>query len=317
MKDVVLVTAYTPDEERLELLSSTINFLYSNNKDIILVTHSTNTPENIVKKCKYFLYSSENKLLDYEEMKMFLVEESSGLRYGSKLTHEYKYTTLAIYNMILLGSTIAKNLGYDILHYVEYDSDFSTTDLFELCNSKINEGFDSVIIIDDSFQMYGGFKTISLNSYDFQDLIYDEEKLIPEAKKHIITEQFTKNFFLKDKKIYNIDYNDVPNYGYNYCKYKHSNKKGYFTFPLKVGNEIRILYSNHDEVPNELMVIVNDTRVIKSIVNGKTFRMFPISNYDDIKKITIIINDKLIATYNMETTEQKDYILNQSFVYEI
>lgn len=314
MKDIVLVSAYTPDDERLELLIDTINFLSKNHKEIILVSHSTNTPQNIIKKCKYFLYSSENTLLNLEEMKFFMTEETNDFRFGSKLTHEYKYTTLAIYNMLLLGSTIAKNLGYDIVHYVEYDSDLKGCEIFKLSNSKIAEGYDSVISVDEYGNMFGGFISLSLNSFTFQSLIYDENKLTEEAKKNVVTEIFTKNYFLKDKKTYEIRYNDLPSHGFNYCRFKHSKEKSYFVFPVMLNNQIQIVYSNHDEGINELVVLVNDEKIFKRVVNPNNYVIFPISDLENIRKISILINDKLISFFEMDDNDKKNKILSQSFI---
>lgn len=314
MKDVVLVTAYTPDDERLQLLIDCINFLFENDKDIILVTHSTNTPEYIQKKCKFYLYSSENKLLDSPETKTFYNRYSSDLFFGSKLVSGYKHTALAIYNMLYLGMSTAKILGYDIVHYVEYDSRFKTTNLFDYSLDKLQEGYDVFYGKTPEGEMYGGFFSARLSSFDFSELVYDENKLIEEFKKHLVTERLTRDYLFAGKKIFTIDCEKLSNLGYALTQFIHFSKENPYVFPVLYEDYIQIVHDNQNSQDEKLLVILNDNQIFTGCTKPSSFVIFPISRVEDTKKITIMINDKLVSIYETDTEEKINHLIKNSFV---
>ena len=315
MREVILITAYTPDEERLGLMIDAVNFFHSNGKDIILVTHSPNTPEFILKKCKYYLYSSENILLDSEDSRIFMFRETNDLIYGSKLVHKYKFTTIAIYNMIYLGSMIAKNLGYEILHYVEYDAEFRNLKLIELASEKIKDSYESFLISHEDGEIHGGYFSFNLNSYDYSDLIFKREELEKEAIKLVSTERFTRDFFLRDKKIYCFPYSSINLYGYDSSLYLHTlNEKDSFVFPAFFDEKIQIVHDNQNNWDEELVVILNDNQIFKHVLNPRTFRIFPICDYEELEKIILLINNEVVSTYIMDSISLKEDILNKSII---
>ena len=66
MKDLFLITAYTPDDERKNLLRDFISSIDKKLFDIMVVSHSS-IPEDIINKVNYFIYDSSNVLLtDFE-----------------------------------------------------------------------------------------------------------------------------------------------------------------------------------------------------------------------------------------------------------
>lgn len=314
MKEVVLVTAYTPDEERLRLLINLIIFLTENNKDVILVTHSTNTPEYIIKKCKYYLYSSENKLIDSPEVRFFSNRYLSELFFGSKLVSGYRNTALAIYNMLYLGTSIAKNLGYEILHYVEYDLSLENLNLFNHTAGIIKSGYDVAYVSTGEEDLFGGFFTIDTKSFDFSELSYDENKLEEKLKKYLVVERMTKDYFFFGKKLYHIDYDYLAELGCNYTKYEHVKKDNPFVFPVFYQDYIQIVHDNQNISDEKLIVILNDNQIFTNCTNPGSFTLFPIGKIEEVKKITIMINDKIVKIYETDTPEKIDYIIQNSFV---
>jgi hypothetical protein len=315
-KDVILVTAYTPDDLRMQYLVDLIYFLSENNKDIILISHSPNIPEIIIKKCKYFTYSSENKLIDLEEIRFFSTRETEFLSFGSKYMYPFVPSTfLAIYNMIYLGSVIAKSLQYDILHYVEYDCDFDNINLINYSNQKLSEDFDSLIIVDDQNNMHGGFFSYNLNSFEFYDFIFDEDKMIRELKNVIITENFTRQCFLKNKKIFEIYYNQLDELGYKKTKYGRIRKNMPYVFPVLLEGRIKVIHDNWNPINEDLVIILNDEKVFKVKTHTGNYNLVDISKVEDVKKLTIIINDNIEKIYDFEDEQNKKIILSNSYLY--
>lgn len=314
MKEVVLVTAYTPDDERINHLINTVNFLTENNYDVILINHSSNTPEYIIKKCKYYLYSSDNNLIDLFEARQFNHRYTKDLCYGSKLIDVYKHTTLPIYNMLYLGMSIAKVLGYDILHYVEYDIILQNTNLLKHSSEIIKNGYDVFYIEHHEYELFGVFFTIKTSSKNFDELYYDETHLTNLLKKHFTTERITKDYFFSNKEVYKFDYNLLPEYGCNYAAYRHVKNDGIFVFPALFDDKIQIVHDNQNTSDENLLVIINDEHVFTHNTKKGTFTIFPVSEVESTKKITIIVNDELVSTYETDTKEKMDYIFQNCFV---
>lgn len=314
-KDVVLVTAYTPDDKRMGYLIELISFLSDHNKDIILLSHSPNIPEFVIKKCKYFTYSSENKLIDLDELRFFSSRETEFLSYGSKYMYPFVPSTfLAIYNMIYLGSVIAKSLQYDIVHYVEYDCDFDNIKLINFSNEKLSEGSDSVIILDDQNNMHGGFFSYKLNGFEFSDFIFDEDKMIEQLKNVVITEGFTQHFFLKNKKIFKIYYDQLENLGYKKTKYGRIRQNIPYVFPVSFDNRIKVIHDNWNPIVEKLVVVLNDEKVFRVETSPGTYNLIDVSNIEEVKKITLIVNDNIEKIYDFSSEEKKKNILSNSYL---
>ena len=99
--EVYIVSAYTPDVEREELLRKLVSQLHSAKKDILLITHSV-TPNDIVKKCRYYVYDEENKILLDDKYK-FLAWNTcmTGATVRSKDVRKTYTTLLPVYKLVL------------------------------------------------------------------------------------------------------------------------------------------------------------------------------------------------------------------------
>ena len=64
-KDLILITAYTPDDIRKKYLENLLSSIDSNKFDILISSHS-NISEKAFNMCDYFIYNKENIILyDY------------------------------------------------------------------------------------------------------------------------------------------------------------------------------------------------------------------------------------------------------------
>ena len=62
MKEIVLISAYTPTIDKQDKLRELILTLKNLNYRVCLATH-TSTPQDIVDRCDYYIYDVENKVL--------------------------------------------------------------------------------------------------------------------------------------------------------------------------------------------------------------------------------------------------------------
>ena len=71
MKDLFLITAYTPDDERKDLLRNFVSSIDRELFDVMVVSHSS-IPEDVINKINYFIYDSSNILLTDVEYKYLM-----------------------------------------------------------------------------------------------------------------------------------------------------------------------------------------------------------------------------------------------------
>jgi hypothetical protein len=148
MNDLIMVTAFCDTKEKEETLRRLVNQISTKKDkfDLMVVSHSV-IPDDIIEKCDYHFYDKKNELLyDYDLRSKPWFAPNSGRKIFSAFTGFFN-THLAIWRMIILGNSIAKNCGYRKVHHVEYDSSIVSFD--ELVdNSNLLESYDT--ITDDS-----------------------------------------------------------------------------------------------------------------------------------------------------------------------
>jgi hypothetical protein len=123
MKDLILIGDYSNTAEKKDLLYNLVDFFKKNGKDVMISSHVV-PEETIMRKCDYFIYDKENKLLTDKKYIGFSSFSSQNIELSSKLPARQN-TFLAVMRILFNGFTMAKTLNYDVVHYVEYDSKIS------------------------------------------------------------------------------------------------------------------------------------------------------------------------------------------------
>ena len=192
MKDLLLITSYCPDEVRENILRDLISSLtkFNDKYDIMVVSH-TPIPLDIQKKVNYFLYDSKNEILtDWDLLNQPWFSPTEGRIIQSSFLSK-KNTLLAMWRMMILGFSLAKNLGYSKVHQIEYDCKIiEDSEISE--NSNLLGTYDSVIYFDTKSNvqdiMFGSFQSYYLPTIDEVLINLDEIKI-----KSIIRESDTKS----------------------------------------------------------------------------------------------------------------------------
>ena len=215
MKEICLVAAYTPDLERQNVLRELVYDLKNNDKKVLLVTHSE-TPQDILKMVDYHFYDSENEFLTDNKYKVWYASQmNSEITVVSQDVIKYSAAVLPCTRNLWLGLSIAKSLGYDCAHYIEYDSKIIDISIIDE-NTKLLEEFDGVYYTDDATwqirlpeqqsggtHLYGAYSVYNLNSYSFDDLKWDRDLILDEYTKSEnsqLVERVTEKLLIKGKK---------------------------------------------------------------------------------------------------------------------
>ena len=202
-------------KKRLNNLLNLILRLKDNGKKIALASHIL-IPEYIVSKCDYFLYDKENELDILIEKEDSPKEKLCVTNYifnsfeflVPNKNRDYRYSCV---KQFLISINYLKNLGYDIIHYVEGDVLVDMNEILDNYNIISSGKYDSVIY-SSSLCMCGGyfsFLTKNINTGEF--LPINKEQIKNCISNYTFLENFTKDKILKN---YNHNIKNYHNYNF-------------------------------------------------------------------------------------------------------
>ena len=326
MKDLILITAYCPDDHRENILRDLTNSLYKfrESYDVLVVSH-TPIPSDIQKKVNYCFYDSKNEILtdwDLLNQPWFKPDNQSVIQ-SSFLSK--KNTHLAIWRMMILGFSNAKNMGYNKVHHIEYDCHISNIDEFNE-NSKLLDEYDSVIYIDRKEDvddiLFGSFQSYFLPTLDNFLINLDEKKIIdlirrsemksPELMLQKILEGEGKRAFKKDRSV-------LEKNGNNFGVYDGQVDNSFIPWGVPFYDEKDgvvgfIVWNTKNDKGVSHNVIINHKDVVNIPMTPlHHWRIFNLGNFDDIKHILVIENGKIRDTFKLETNEEREIFKKSSF----
>tara|TARA_R110002012_G_scaffold320587_1_gene544629 strand:+ start:1536 stop:2522 length:987 start_codon:yes stop_codon:yes gene_type:complete len=314
MKDLILITAYCPDNNRLEKLRILVNQLYNfkDEYDVMLISH-TSVPVDIQNKVNVYLFDDKNIILTDHDLinKPWFDPNNGGQILSGFLTS--KNTHLAIYRMLIFGFSLAKNIGYKKVHQIEYDCEIINVDEFK-DNSKLLDKYSSIYYIEKKKGiqriLFGSTQSFNIDKLPISLLKYDEieiKNLIRNAyskSPEVITQQIIHNngnyiskssdvLFEKGNKFATSnDDNGFNPWGVPYIDLNDNNYK------FIVWNTTKDLVT--------YKIIVNDEKVIN--INNVKKGTWVIKNLGakiDVFKIITIEDDKIRDIFNLNNSKDK------------
>jgi len=304
MKDLILITAYTPDSERIQLLKELLKTIDRDFFDVMISSHSSVSDE-IVNSCDYFIFQKKNTLLTDIDHK---IKFWFGNEFFEICTTEFKnYNHLiAAGSLVLNGLSAAKNFGYEKVHFLEYDSLILDDGEFKQ-NSKILDEH-SIVWYEHHDLKNTVFSLISFNvkkiKSDWFDLSHEifysfleksEDNILESFNYRMIKEEhaFCKQISLLSEKIQT-------------CRYT-SDEEDWITL-VSDENNFMLFDFNHTGI-NDISVIINDDTVkVFNNHNKGTWIVGSLGQVEDIHKIKILLNDVMIRSYDFSIIEKEKYI---------
>lgn len=309
MKELILIGAHCPDDERENLLNECVNSLQKcrNDYDILICSH-TEIPPYISKKVDYVFYDRNNDIItDLKYLNQPWFSPVEGTIILSTYVGENS-TYLAVYRLLILGLSFAKSFKYEKVHYIEYDTIMH--DLSELYdNSKILDDYDNVVIQKEERNYeaniawpIGNFMSFKVSSIDDLFTTYDKEKLlnILLESQSKTNEKITNDIMRKNgNRIYIKNHDDIDQKNIKMGLSKDTSKENmsYWTVPFYNTKEDKVsivVWNNRDEVPINVNFIVNQNQIVH--VNGiKKFewQIRDIGNIEEINSILVLVNNKV------------------------
>jgi hypothetical protein len=315
MKDLIIITSYCDTFEKEEVLRNLVSQINSKKSffDVLLISHTT-IPQDIQKKVNYFIYDEKNELLsewEYLLMPYFIPE--NGRKIISSFVYSYN-THLTIWRMLILANSFAKNMGYKIVHHIEFDSSLEDFSEFEN-NSLILEKFDVVVYMNNigvsrpylfgSFQSYRLDKLplslLEYNSDEIKNLIKKSNNKMPELMFYDLLNHNSK-VFEKKREVLNNN-----RFGLSHIEWNSKNVNWCIPYYDEKDNGLWFLIWNEGMTKiSKLELIYNETTLITlDEIMPNNWKIIKIDNYDNSKKLTILLDNKVKNVFEFDNYKEK------------
>jgi hypothetical protein len=325
MKDLILITAYCPDDYRENKLRNLVNSLnlHSQLFDLMVVSH-TPIPLDIQKKVDLIIYDKKNEILtDWDMLNQPWFNPGNDRRIQSSYLSKIN-THLAIWRMMILGFSTAKNLGYNKLHHIEYDSEINNINEF-IENSNHLSNYTSVIYVDKQPTvdpiLLGSFQSYQLNSLPSKLINLDEEwiknfiRTSPSKSPELMLQRLLEE---KGRVLYK-DRNDLERGGNKFGIVDGQMENNFIPWAIpfydRLTNELGfVVWNTQNEDGVKHQIIINDNQMYDiPFTPHNNWRIEFIGNFDSIENLLIIENNKIRENISLKTKEEKDIFKRMSF----
>ena len=185
MKEIVLISAYTPDTEKQDNLRELIKSLKELNYRICLATHS-HTPLDIINRCDYYLYDKENELLYNPDIKYFYICQTEKHIFNFRDYLAVSTHMLPIFRSYLGSLAYLKSMGEEIVHMILYDTIVKNREMWDK-NVEILKEKDAVFYSFSRGYEYDKLVNVAdIQSINIKNLPYDFLNFNPEELKKTI-----------------------------------------------------------------------------------------------------------------------------------
>ena len=325
MKDLIMILAYTPDELREDILRKLVGSLakFKETFDVMVVSH-TPIPVDVQKKVDVAIFDKKNEILtDWDLLNQPWFNPGNDRRIQSSFLSK-KNTHLAIWRMLNIGFSNARNLGYQKVHHIEYDCNIENIDEF-VENSKYLDFHDAVIYIkheqDVDDILYGSCQSYRIDKLDpiltdldeekIKDFIRSSDTKSPEQMLQALIQK-NNGAYIKDSKVLNEKGNSFGlidgqvSFGFNPWSvpfYDRLTEQVYFL----VWNTTK-----HQGVKH--IVLVNEQKAHAGItIEFNHWIIIDLGRIEEIESIIVLEDGKIRDTFSLKTQEEKEIFKKMSF----
>jgi len=326
MKDLILVTAYCPDEVRENTLRDCINSLskFSQKYDIMIVSHTV-IPTDIQKKVNYCFYDSKNEILtDWDLLNQPWFNPNNDRRIQSSFLSK-KNTHLAIWRMMILGFSLSKNMGYNKVHHIEYDCNITNSLEFDE-NSTLLDDYDSVIYIDNNDEnvdeiLLGSFQSYFIPTLSKFLINLDEEKIkeMIRVSSSKSPELMLQNILEEGGKVFRKNRNVLEKNGNYFGIIDGQVSSKFIPWAVPFYDRLEdtigfVVWNTKNKNGVRHTIIINNEKVIQiQETLLEHWRMVNLGKFNDITHILVIENDEIRDKFLLTTDEEKELFKLSSF----
>lgn len=308
-KDLILITAFCNNDYKTSTLRNLVTSLKKlGSFDILISSHST-LPPDIVGLADYFFYDSKNILLtDFDLRSAAWFNPLDGNGEITSIFVGFYSTHLAVWRLVIFGNKIAKSLGYNKVHHIEYDTKVENVDeLIE--NSNLLETNDAVFYTIDDEPHHTGLFLGSCCSYRLDTLApmlidYDEEGILNMIRSTTVKtcETFFKNLLITNKKFFEKKITNFKKNGMQFGLSKNKPEYPSWCVPYyeTISKKLNFIIWNSEGFQNLNVKLVHNNRNIYNLtnVNPNEWRILELGNYDESEELIVLVNNKIRDVYD-------------------
>lgn len=307
-KDLILITAHCPTQEKRKILLDLVNGLQPIRKDFdVMVVSHTPVTFDVQERVVWSIYDQDNELLKdwrHQNQPWFAPTDDKIIQsifFGSGNTY------LTLHKQLITGYAMARSFGYETIQCVEYDAYFCDfTEFYE--NVKALKEFDAVLYMKgdmrhDSLQFgIGNFHAAKISSLPEKIFKYNREEILKEIEDSDsrTTEKRTQDLYSMNGNRVLFKNHELLMQNGNILRLVDFHK-GEFEMQWAVpyyeptsDTVDFIVWNEASEKPANVSVIVNETdlHTFKD-VHKFNWTCKTLGNINDIRSITILVNNKL------------------------
>lgn len=319
MKDLISVFAYCPDNHRKKILNELLEKLQPlrDKYDLLVVSHSTISDVS-TELFDYFYFDTKNDLLfDFDVTNKFWFTTNE-FDINSSLVYPFS-THLAIYSLIYYSINFTKFMGYDKIHFIEYDINLNDLELINMVNSKLDE-YDNVMFMRESDGwVYGTYFASNTNNLDYEKFLYNREKIIDELKtvENRMTEYLTPKILTQENRT--ILYEStikLDNTGIFQKVDQHYNEDIRWCVPVcdKNNEQLYFFIYNEREKKHTIDIIVDNNYFHFETTNEKLWQLYPIGNLNQVSEILVYVDKKFRNSIKINSINNKSKFKENNFI---
>ena len=301
-KELMLITSYTPDIQREELLRTFVKQIDKNKYDIMVTSHS-DIPKDIMSRIDYFFFEKELYLIYEMKDRQTAIFGNGAFKINTAEAKNYNHGR-SFLRLLKLGLANAKTLGYTKIHFFEYDSEILDFSEIEE-NSKLLDDHAHVYYLPRHLPWPNSPISLNLSLiselwFDLSDVDYLDFLSKTTSK---ISEEYEMRM-IKDggasyvKKISELDQSKVK------VGLRVDHEKNRWHVPVYNHKEDTLMFfawNEHGDKTQHTTLILNGQYVMKFEVTQKNWVLNNIAKYDDVKSIMIIVDG--VVKYDNDFTK--------------
>lgn len=303
-KDVILITAHTPDQTRKKLLLDLIGTINRQKFDVVISANSK-LPKKVYDICNYVIYNQENKLLTDFKYKFSLAWRNDSFHISTTEVKQFNHI-LAAGSLIFNGIKFCKSLGYEKLHFLEYDSIILNDKILEENSVKLDT---HPIVWYNHPANLGIYSSYSLNIKMLTDVWtnYFEnnvDRYLNENNCKIL-EEFSKELFLNVENAYQEDLQK-----YNECvktNLFNTDDNDDWVVVLSDGIDVYSFVLGLDKFDRDVdtFFVINNKNILNIKMSNNVWKLNRIGNINEIHNIKIFIDKTLQKEYDFNVIDKK------------
>ena len=312
-KDLILITAYTPDLKRKNILLEALKSIDKTKFDIMVSSHSS-VPEEAFEYCDFCIFDKRNTLLFNDEHKLTFYFSCDAFKVFTTEYKDYNHI-IAAGSLTINGLLSAKNFGYNKVHWFDYDTIFfDDSELIE--NSTLLDTCSIVWYNHPDLLTFSGM-SFNLNKIDSDwfDTSYKIFYAFLNESKTKTLEFFNYSLINKKSDTYTKSLSSLQE-KIHISRYSADDLDWAVLVCDELNKEFMLLNYNKTGNINNVCVVINNSKVEYLYSNQKgTYVIKSLGKIDDIQNVKIILNDKVIKNYDFNITNKEEYILKNKLVY--